>query len=83
MSILSIYSVDASPKWPFAFLFDPRKPVILAIMAMKIGALRFGWCLEPMGAKDVHSPKVFSAKENLVKAIFVLIQISRLAIEHA
>jgi hypothetical protein len=41
-------------------------------MAMKIGALSFAWCLEPMGAKDIHSPKVFSAKENLLKAIFAL-----------
>jgi hypothetical protein len=71
MSILSIYSVDASPKWPFAFLFDPRKPVILAIMAMKIGALSR---LVPGadGREGRLFPKVFSAKENLLKAIFAL-----------
>jgi hypothetical protein len=35
MSTLAIYSVEASPKCPSAPLFDPRKPVLLAIMAMK------------------------------------------------
>jgi hypothetical protein len=41
-------------------------------MAMKVGALSFAWCLETTGATDVYSPKVFSAKENLLKAIFAL-----------